>query len=87
MLRLSCLVHGPIYDSFMGCTVNVFLSIAARVFGRRRVGLCTADEAPRRTRTRSLSQTGTQRWIAAEPSVITSVTNISTCNYNLTGKA
>ena len=87
VLRLSCLVHGPIYDSFMGCTVNVFLSIAARVFGRRRVGLCTADEAPRRTRTRSLSQTGTQRWIAAEPSVITSVINISTCNYNLTGKA
>ena len=27
VLRLSCVVHGPIYDRFMGCTVNGFLSI------------------------------------------------------------
>ena len=38
VLRLSCVVHGPIYGRFMGCTVNGFLSlleiyiaIAARV--------------------------------------------------------
>ena len=27
VLRLSCVVHGPIYGRFMGCTVNGFLSI------------------------------------------------------------
>ena len=27
VLRLSWAVHGPIYDRFMGCTVNGFLSI------------------------------------------------------------
>ena len=27
VLHLSCVVHGPIYDRFMGCTVNGFLSI------------------------------------------------------------
>ena len=26
VLRLSCVVHGPIYGRFMGCTVNGFLS-------------------------------------------------------------
>ena len=26
VLRLSCVVHGPIYYRFMGCTVNGFLS-------------------------------------------------------------
>ena len=25
MLRLFCVVHGPIYVRFMGCTVNGFL--------------------------------------------------------------
>ena len=24
VLRLSCVVHGPIYSRFMGCTVNGF---------------------------------------------------------------
>ena len=27
VLRLSCVVHGPIYGPFMGCTVNGFLSL------------------------------------------------------------
>ena len=27
VLRLSCVLHGPIYGRFMGCTVNGFLSI------------------------------------------------------------
>ena len=27
VLRLSCVVHRPIYDRFMGCNVNGFLSI------------------------------------------------------------
>ena len=27
VLRLSCVVHGPIYGRLMGCTVNGFLSI------------------------------------------------------------
>ena len=27
VLRLSCVVHGPIYGRFMVCTVNGFLSI------------------------------------------------------------
>ena len=27
VLHLSCVVHGPIYDRFMSCTVNGFLSI------------------------------------------------------------
>ena len=27
VLRLPCVVHGPIYARFMGCTVNGFLSI------------------------------------------------------------
>ena len=27
VLRLSCVVHGPIYGCFMGCTGNSFLSI------------------------------------------------------------
>ena len=27
VLRLYCVVHGPIYGRFMGCTVNGFLSI------------------------------------------------------------
>ena len=27
VLRLSCVVHGPIYGRFMGFYVNVFLSI------------------------------------------------------------
>ena len=27
VLRLSCVVHGPIYDRFMGFYVNGFLSI------------------------------------------------------------
>ena len=27
VLRLSCVIHGPIYGRFMGCTVNGFLSI------------------------------------------------------------
>ena len=27
VLRLSCVVHGPIYGRFMGCTVNGFLSL------------------------------------------------------------
>ena len=26
VLRLSCVVHGPIYGRFMGCTVNGFVS-------------------------------------------------------------
>ena len=26
VLHLSCVVHGPINDRFMGCTVNGFLS-------------------------------------------------------------
>ena len=27
VLRLSCVVHGPIYGRFMGCTVNGDLSL------------------------------------------------------------
>ena len=27
VLRLSCVVHGPIYGRFVGCTVNGFLSL------------------------------------------------------------
>ena len=27
VLHLSCVVHGPIYSRFMGCTVNGFLFI------------------------------------------------------------
>ena len=27
VLRLSCVVHEPIYGRFMGCTVNGFLSL------------------------------------------------------------
>ena len=27
MLHPSCVVHGPIYGRFMGCTVNGFLSL------------------------------------------------------------
>ena len=27
VLRLSCVVYGPIYGRFMGCTVNGFLSM------------------------------------------------------------
>ena len=27
VLRLSCVVHGPIYGRFMGCTVNGSLSL------------------------------------------------------------
>ena len=27
VLHLSCVVHGPIYGRFMGCTVNDFLSL------------------------------------------------------------
>ena len=27
VLRLYCVVHGPIYGRFMGCTINGFLSI------------------------------------------------------------
>ena len=27
VLHLSCVAHGPIYDRFVGCTVNGFLSI------------------------------------------------------------
>ena len=27
VLRLSCVVNGPIYGRFMGCTVNGFLSV------------------------------------------------------------
>ena len=30
VLHLSCVVHGPIYGLFMGCTVNGFLSIYIR---------------------------------------------------------
>ena len=29
VLRLSCVVHGPIYDRFMGFYVNGFLSICS----------------------------------------------------------
>ena len=32
VLRLSCVVHGPIYSRFMGCTGNGFLSIY-KVYG------------------------------------------------------
>ena len=27
VLRLSCVVHGPIYGLFMGCIINGFLSL------------------------------------------------------------
>ena len=27
VLRLSCVVHGPIYDRFIRCTINGFLSL------------------------------------------------------------
>ena len=27
VLRLSCVVHGPIYGRLMGCTVNGFFSL------------------------------------------------------------
>ena len=30
VLHLSCVVHGPIYGPFMGCTVNGFLSLSLR---------------------------------------------------------
>ena len=32
VLRLSCVVHGPIYDRFMGCFVNYFLSATSKVY-------------------------------------------------------
>ena len=32
VLRLSCVVHGPIYGRFMGCTVNGFLYIKVYLY-------------------------------------------------------
>ena len=32
MLRLSCVVHGPIYGRFMGCFVNYFFSATYKVY-------------------------------------------------------
>ena len=38
VLRLSCVVHGPIYGRFMGFYVNGFLSIYLTIIPRGRVG-------------------------------------------------
>ena len=32
VLRLSCVVHGPIYGCFMGCTVNGYLYTERKPF-------------------------------------------------------
>ena len=40
VLRHSCVVHGPIYGRFMGCTLNGFLSLykVYQVCGLQRIG-------------------------------------------------
>ena len=41
VLRLSCVVHGPIYGCFMGFYANGFLSIYLYTQGARTICLCS----------------------------------------------
>ena len=39
VFHLSCVLHGPIYGRFMGCTVNGFLSICKVAQARNDQGI------------------------------------------------